>query len=208
MTFSFGVPLVANFAKSIRADVPVVTVMIFALALTTSVTMPLLLRLVLPEDFSIAKSFLSVLFFVVIFQLTPLLLGLGLGESQTVRRKILRPLAAITATAGIILIGLTVAVGLAAIYFIGVWAPIAMFALTIISLVVGWIMGGPALVNRKVLALNSALRNFPIGLLMATSIFSNIEVALSVAVFAAIMILTVFVFARLVSRREKQKAIV
>ena len=42
--FSFGLPLAVNFAKSVRGDVAIVTVTIFALALVSSFTMPLLLR--------------------------------------------------------------------------------------------------------------------------------------------------------------------
>jgi len=40
---------------------------------------------------------------------------------------------------------------------------------------------------------------------MATSIFSNNEIAASVAVFAAIMILTVLVFTLLVSRFHREE---
>jgi BASS family bile acid:Na+ symporter len=203
--FSFGLPLAVNFAKSVRGDIPIVTVTIFALALVSSITMPLLLQFFLPDRFSIAKSFFFVLLFIILFQLAPLIAGLAVSESQFVRKILLRPLALITGTVGIVLLGLVVIVGLAVISVIGVLPPVLVFILTLFSLGVGWILGGPALINRKVLAINSALRNFPVGLLMATSIFSDTEIAASVAVFAAIMILTVLVFTRLVSRFHREE---
>ncbi|MFI5419809.1 MAG: bile acid:sodium symporter family protein [Nitrososphaerales archaeon] len=205
VVFSFGLPLAVNFAKSVRADIPIVTVTIFALALISSITMPLLLQLFLPGRFSISKSFFFVLLFIILFQLAPLIAGVVVSESQIVRKILLRPLALITGAAGIALLGLVIVVGLAVISIIGPVAPAVVFILTLFSLGVGWILGGPALINRKVLAINSGLRNFPVGLLMATSIFSDTEIAASVAVFAAIMILTVLVFTRLVSRFRREE---
>ncbi|MFI5419497.1 MAG: hypothetical protein ACHQ1H_00870 [Nitrososphaerales archaeon] len=143
--------------------------------------------------------------FIILFQLAPLIAGVAVAESQIVRKIILRPLALITGAAGVVLIGLVVIIGLAVISVIGVVPPALVFILTLFSLGVGWILGGPTLINRKVLAINSALRNFPVGLLMATSIFSDTEIAASVAVFAAIMILTVLVFTRLVSRFHREE---
>lgn len=200
VTFSFGVPLVLNFVRSFRPNIPFVTVLIFVLALSTSITMPIMLRLVLPVDFSALRTFLVALSFIVIFQLVPLMIGLGLGESQRVRRYVLRPLAALTSGAGIFLITLIVFIGLAGIPRIGVLPITSMVILTLSSLGIGWLFGGPQLIDRKVLAANSALRNFPIGLLLATSIFSSMSDAIGVALFAAIMILTVLVFSRFIAR--------
>jgi hypothetical protein len=75
-----------------------------------------------------------------------------------------------------------------------------MAVLTVTSLGVGWVLGGPKLIDREVLAVNSALRNYPIGILIATSVFSNNIIALSVVVFAAVEVLTVFVFSRIIPR--------
>jgi predicted Na+-dependent transporter len=210
VTFSFGVPLSVNFAKGLRADIPFVTVLLFVLALTTSVTMPVLLDLFLPVSFSIARSFLIVLLYIVIFQLAPLLFGLAFGNSQVIRRTVLRPLGLVTLAATIALFSLVVFVAIAGIVLN--WNTVVMVAgrglgpaglvavLTASSLGVGWLLGGPILIDREVLAINSALRNYPIGLLIATSIFSNNIVALAVVVFAAVMVFTVFVFSRIISR--------
>jgi BASS family bile acid:Na+ symporter len=205
IVFSFGLPLAVNFAKSVRANVPLVTVTVFALAIVSSITMPLLLELALPESFSIGRSFLYVILFIILFQLVPLILGLAFGESQFVRKTLLRPLALVTAVSGGALIGLIVILGFAAISIVGILPPVAMLILTISALGIGWVLGGPVLINRKVLAINSGLRNFPVGILMATSIFSDTRIAVSDAVFASIMIVTVLVFTRLVSRYRREK---
>ena len=139
--FSFGLPLAANFAKSVRADVPLVTVTIFALALVSSFTMPLLLDTRFARKLSIARSFLEVILFVTVFRSVPLILGLVLGESQFVRKNLLRPLALITVIAGVILIGLIVVVGLAAISIVGIVPPLAILMLTLLSLAIGWVLG-------------------------------------------------------------------
>jgi len=213
VTFSFGVPLSVNFLKVLRADVPFVTVLVFVLALTTSITMPLLLDLFLPVSFSIARSFFIVLLYIIVFQLAPLLVGLAAGNSQFIRSKLLRPLALVvlgSSAALFSLIGLVAIVGIALNWSTVLriagngGGPISLIViLTIASLGVGWILGGPVLIDREVLAVNSALRNYPIGLLIATSVFSNNVIALAVAVFAAVMLLTVFVFSRIISRTLK-----
>jgi bile acid:Na+ symporter, BASS family len=204
VTFSFGVPLVLSFVKGFRANIPFVTVLVFVLAIATSITMPVLLRLILPTDFSVLRTFLVTLAFIVFFQLVPLVVGLALGDSEKVRHYTLRPLGIITTVAGFIIIGLVVVVGLALISRVGVWPVISMIILTLSALAVGWLFGGPRLVDRKVLAVNSSLRNFPIGLLLATSVFSNMTDGIGVAIFAAIMIVTVFIFSRLAMRiRER-----
>ncbi len=205
VTFSFGVPLAVNFIKTIRADVPFATVLVFALAAVTSITMPILLYFFLPVSFSVVKSFLAIILFVTLFQLLPLILGLALGDSQTVRRKILRPLAIITAACGIFLIGLVIIIGLALIAFVGIWPILAMITLTLVSLGVGWVFGGPKLINREVLAINTALRNFPICFLLATTIFIDTKTEVGIAIFASIMLLSVFGFSRLISHYQPPK---
>jgi len=204
VTFSFGIPLVLNFVKGMRANVPFATVLVFVLAITTALTMPILLRLVLPVDFSAFRTFIFVILFIVLFQLIPLVIGLILGDSGTIRRYLLRPLGILTASAGAALLGLVVIAGLAGIAKVGVWPPLSMVVLTVSSLAVGWIFGGPELIDRKVLAVNSALRNFPIGMLLATTIFADTVDAIGVAVFAAIMILSVLIFSRFASRLKSR----
>lgn len=205
VTFSFGVPLAVNFVRGLRADIPFVTILIFCLALVTSITMPILLNLVLPISFSIRRSFLIILAYVIFLQLLPLLVGSAFGTSQTIRMIILRPLALITGGATFLLGGVAILQGISGIPKVGLWPIVSMFILILSSIGVGWITGGPNLIDRKVIAVNSSLRNFPVGLLLATSVFFDPVDELAVAVFSLVMLLTVLFFSRVIFRLERRK---
>jgi BASS family bile acid:Na+ symporter len=68
------------------------------------------------------------------------------------------------------------------------------------SWIVGWLMGGPEVRNRKVLAISSSMRNVGICLPIASSYFAGSDVALPVLAFSGFMIPMNMVFALILGR--------
>ena len=113
-------------------------------------------------------------------------LGLWLGRLSIV----IFIIAAVTAgrykTPAIKLMGTN---GIAAIVFLilGAW-------------VVGWLMGGPEVRNRKVLAISSSMRNVGVCLPIASNYFAGTEVTVPMLAFSGIMIPMNMVFSVVVGR--------
>jgi BASS family bile acid:Na+ symporter len=66
--------------------------------------------------------------------------------------------------------------------------------------VVGWLMGGPEIRNRKVLAISSSMRNVGVCLPIASNYFAGTEVTVPMLAFSGIMIPMNMVFAVVVGR--------
>ena len=75
------------------------------------------------------------------------------------------------------------------------------------SWVIGWLMGGPEIRNRKVLAISSSMRNAGVCLPIASSYFAGTEVAIPILAFSGIMIPMNMVFALVAGRMGGKKEI-
>ena len=82
----------------------------------------------------------------------------------------------------------------------------AIVLLILCSWVVGWIMGGPEVRNRKVLAISSSMRNVGVCLPIAASYFAATDVAVPMLAFSGIMIPMNMVFALLTGRMLRDPA--
>ena len=66
--------------------------------------------------------------------------------------------------------------------------------------VVGWLMGGPEIRNRKVLAISSSMRNVGVCLPIASNYFAGTEVTVPILAFSGIMIPMNMVFSVVAGR--------
>ena len=76
----------------------------------------------------------------------------------------------------------------------------AIVLLILGSWVVGWLLGGPEIRNRKVLAISSSIRNVGICLPIASSYFAGMDVTVPIVAFSGIMIPMNMVFALVTGR--------
>jgi bile acid:Na+ symporter, BASS family len=72
--------------------------------------------------------------------------------------------------------------------------------------VVGWLMGGPKIRNRKVLAISSSMRNVGVCLPIASNYFAGTEVSVPMLAFSGIMIPINMVFAVVTGRALRDPA--
>jgi len=71
--------------------------------------------------------------------------------------------------------------------------------------VVGWLMGGPEIRNRKVLAISSSMRNVGVCLPIASNYFAGADVTIPMLAFSGIMIPMNMVFSVVVGRMQGGK---
>jgi BASS family bile acid:Na+ symporter len=81
----------------------------------------------------------------------------------------------------------------------------AIVLLIIGSWVVGWLMGGPEIRNRKVLAISSSMRNAGVCLPIASNYFAGTDVAIPILAFSGIMIPMNMVFALVTGRMLRDR---
>jgi predicted Na+-dependent transporter len=87
-----------------------------------------------------------------------------------------------------------------AIKALGADGIVAIVVLTIICWIVGWVLGGPEIKNRKVLAISTAMRNFGICVPLADHYFPGTEVLAPILAFSGIAIPMNMVFALVTAR--------
>lgn len=76
----------------------------------------------------------------------------------------------------------------------------AIIVLILVAWVVGWLMGGPEIRNRKVLAISSSMRNVGVCLPIASNYFAGTEVTVPILAFSGIMIPMNMVFSVVAAR--------
>lgn len=83
----------------------------------------------------------------------------------------------------------------------------AIVLLVICAWIVGWLLGGPEVKNRKVLAISSSMRNVGVCLPIASDYFAGTDVSVPILAFSGIMIPMNMVFAlatgRLLSDKQR-----
>ena len=81
----------------------------------------------------------------------------------------------------------------------------AIVILILCAWVVGWLMGGPEIRNRKVLAISSSMRNAGVCLPIASNYFAGTEVTVPILAFSGIMIPMNMVFSVVAGRMLRGK---
>jgi BASS family bile acid:Na+ symporter len=77
---------------------------------------------------------------------------------------------------------------------------VGMIVLVIVSWTAGWLTGGPTSGTRKALAVTTALRNFGMGLVIATGTFSGTPAITAIVAYGLVSLLGTAGLAMLVSK--------
>jgi bile acid:Na+ symporter, BASS family len=185
MAIAPGVPFVLASVRKRGGRLGLAVALAIILPLVSIVTVPLTARFVLPVE---AQAELPLGHFIVtllLFQLVPLLLGMVVGErfpraTPDLGRfmQILFFLAVIVLFA---LLAKKLVHDVASVYGSnGMWA---MLCLVLLSLGTGWVLGGPAREDRRILGIGTALRNIGLAAVISTSSFHDSLIAASVLTY-------------------------
>jgi BASS family bile acid:Na+ symporter len=88
---------------------------------------------------------------------------------------------------------------------IGITGAAAIILLTLGSWVSGWLLGGPGVANRKVVAISASMRNVGVCIVLANHYFADTSVAIPLLAFSGVTIPMNMIFA-LATGRVKDKS--
>jgi BASS family bile acid:Na+ symporter len=150
---------------------------------------PALVALVLPGGISVVIPYGRALLFVVVFLLLPLVAGtLVRSREELLAEKLSKPCAIISLVLFIVVLVLIMGLRKEAMNAVGKEALLYMLIFIIISMAVGWFMGGPAKDTRPVLATVTGMRHVALSILIALNAFPDQAVQAPLLAFSALMV--------------------
>ena len=150
---------------------------------------PLLIALFLPAGISVVLPYGRILFSVVLLLLLPLVAGILLRRWRgPMAAKLSQPFALIGSIAFVAGVLLIMSERKEAMKAIGSEAVLAMLLFIILSMLVGWFMGGPARETRQVFATATSMRNSALCLVIALESFPGPKGYAPLVAFSALMI--------------------
>ncbi len=208
MAIAPGVPFVLAQVRKRGGRLALAVELAFVLPLLSILTIPITAALLLPPGASAHVPLAQFLVTLVLFQLLPLLAGMLVGErSPATAQRLGRPMEIVFFAAAIALIAVLAPKLVHSIALVygsnGMWA---MLCTVLVSLGAGWLLGGPARQDRRVLSLGTALRNVGLGALVATSNFQSAQVAATVLVYFLIQFILVTILGAYYAKTAKAAA--
>jgi bile acid:Na+ symporter, BASS family len=161
----------------------------FLLTLVAVFLSPALVALVLPGDIPVVIPYGRGLLFVLVFLLLPLVAGtLVRSRGERPAEKLSKPCAIMSAVLFIVVLVIIMRLRKEAMNAVGKEVLLYMLIFIIISMAVGWFMGGPAKETRPLLATVTGMRHVALSLLIALNSFPDPAVQASLLAFSALMV--------------------
>jgi BASS family bile acid:Na+ symporter len=162
------------------------TVLLTFLAIFIS---PLLINLAIPKDVTLTVPYANAILFAVLFMLLPLLLGVFLqGAAAAIAAKLAGPISLIATLAFVWFMVKLLDVSKSVKGEMGNTGLLSITAFILISMFIGWLLGGPKKFNRPVLATASSMRNGALALAIAVRSFDDRAVLTPLVAFLAVMV--------------------
>lgn len=166
---------------------------------------PLMIELLLPSKLELAIPYFQAFWTIILFLLLPLIIGIWLYEKyKNIANKLAKPLAIVGTSVFIIFILITLEERQSAIKSLSVSTLSLIVIFILLTMLIGWLMGGPKKNTRQILASASSMRNSALALLIVTSAFSDIKYELAVVAFSALMILPNMIFTIVMILRQRK----
>ena len=184
-------------------------VLVFVCQLVSVVTVPLTANLVLPQPDRVKLAAGEYVLKIVLFQLLPLVIGYLIADrAAALGRKLVRPALLIFAASAVTLIAMLsgkILTSFATVY--GSGGMLAAFALVVLSIGAGYLLGGPDSADRRTLAIGTGLRNIGLASLIATTSFADTDVPAAVIVYLIIQFVTCTIVGVYFTRTSKAAAV-
>jgi len=159
------------------------------LSLLSILISPFLIALAIPKGMSLTVPYGKAIVFVSLTMLLPLAVGILVqGTAGKAARKLGTPVALIATLAFV--------AGMLKLLRITKWARgemgarglMGMILFILLSMLIGWLFGGPRKFTRPILAAASSMRNGALGLAIAVRSFPDLAVVMPLVAFVAIMV--------------------
>ena len=201
-----GGPLALQFARVSKGNRTFAVALLFLFCLLAILITPGLVLLFFPREEAGRLPFAMMMMMLVLLIVMPAVVGRGLQRLIPGRAPSLGLwLGRLSIVIFIIAAATAARYKSPAIRAMGTNGIAAIVLLIIGSWVVGWLLGGPEIRNRKVLAVASSMRNIGVCLPIASSYFLETDVVIPVLAFSGIMIPMNMVFALVTGRALHDK---
>ncbi|OVE82884.1 bile acid:sodium symporter family protein [Natronolimnobius baerhuensis] len=181
-----GAPFGPKLAEISRSNIAFASGLMVLLCLVSVVTIPLSMALLIPDGAAVDP--MTVAQVVIIAQLAPLLVGLGIRRRfRSVATRLLEPMRRLSTYSMLLLTVLLVpATASEFVSLLGTGVLSVSVAVVVGSIALGYALGGPAVGTREALATTTAARNIAIALLVATTTFADTRVLAVTLVFGTV----------------------
>jgi bile acid:Na+ symporter, BASS family len=194
-----GAPFAPPFTRMAGGNVVVAVGLMIALAGSSAVMAPLLLKLGIPmvageQPLSIGVGrMIGVLLGA---QLLPLCIGLGVRRMlPELARKAQKGMSRVSAVLNLITLGMIIVVQLRMLSEIRFRAYVGMLLLVLAGVAAGWLLGGPGRANRTAMAMVTSVRNVGVTTVVATGSFAGTGAVTAATAFAVFQTLVVALIA-------------
>jgi BASS family bile acid:Na+ symporter len=204
-----GAPVAPPMVGVARGNVPLAVSLMVILAALSALLSPALLSAVLARlapDRELHIDYVAIIQTLLVAQMLPLALGLGLRHwAPGLAKRLVRATGLLS---NVLLLGLVVLIlasqyeTLAAIRLRG-WTGMGVLLLS--SLGLGWLCGGPDMLSRRAMAVVTGPRNAAVGLVIANSNFANTPAVTAVIAYGLISMVGTLGVALLIGRLPVDK---
>ena len=202
-----GAVFAINFTRNMRDSVPAAAGVLFLLTILSLLFTPPLARFLLNSDQALTFRYDRAIWALFLYIFLPILVGLILNHwAHPVALRLRKPMSICASVCFVLEIVLTGSLKSAAMKQVGINGLCAMLILVIIGMVAGWLLGGPADGTRRVLAINTSLRNVGLCLAIASGSFQGADVDVGVIAFSALMLPPNAIFTFYNVRKMKKRA--
>jgi len=199
-----GALFAINFTR--RTDnVPFAAGLLFALTALSLVVTPFLAQLILNIDEPVTLHYDRAIQALFLYVLLPLLAGFALNRwASPMALRLRKPVSACAGISFVVVTVITMGQKSAATKQIGIHGLLAMVLMIAASMVIGWMLGGPDRGTRRVLTVNTSMRNVALALAIASPNFPGANVDVGILAFSALMLPPNVLFTIYHSRKTKK----
>jgi BASS family bile acid:Na+ symporter len=200
-----------QFTDKVKGNLAFAAAAFFVLSLLSIVFTPILVKVLLPLQIGMNLPFLRIILFVLVCLLIPLTVGFMIrGRSEKGAAAMGRVMLIVSNISFVATAFVTAAMNKEARRSLGGQDVLALLLLVVLSMVIGWWLGGPERGNRRVLAIATSMRNAGLCLLISLRAFPESGADVAVIAFMGLMVtsnmlFTVYQVIR--ERRRRQKPI-
>jgi predicted Na+-dependent transporter len=193
--------LALQFARVSKGNRVFAVALLIVLSLLAVVTTPALVSLLFPAVGAARVPFVYLVMLLLLLIAAPLLVGRAVQQRVPERAS---QLGLLLGRLSIVIFIISALAGgkykTPEIKSMGTDGVVAIIALTFASWVIGWLLGGPEMRNRKVLAISTAMRNVGVCLPIAVYYFPGTAVVVPILAFSGISIPLNMLFALITGR--------
>lgn len=163
--------------------------LLFILTVLSVLLSPVITGLMLPINTPIALPYGRLIRIVFFYLLLPLLLGLGVCRlSKPIAERLSRPMALCGTISFVVVVIRMLTMRKQAIATMSKAELAVIVVLILLSMILGWSLGGPSPETRRILATNTSMRNAALCMIIATNGFPDTNVDITVVAFSGLMI--------------------